>query len=118
MKVHRLTAGALLGLGLLSGCAGMTNTACEEPREGFLTRWFGHRRNECPCVETGHVISEEGPVIAEPGCCSGCGAPQVGGPSFLTTPPVYTAPPGLPMPAPLAQPIPANPSSQVKDVSK
>jgi hypothetical protein len=66
------------------------------------------------------VISEEGPVIAEPECCGGPGisGPGIGATPFLTAPPTYTPAPGLPMPAPLAQPVPANPSSQVKDAGK
>jgi len=117
MRRHRLTtAAALVGLGLLCGCASTSSTACGEPREGFFSRWFGgHHGGNCECVETGLVAGDEGPIIADPGCC---GTPGVGAPSFLTTPPTYTAPPGLPMPAPLAQPIPANPSSQVKNVGK
>ena len=115
-RYHLTTAAALVGLGLLGGCASMNSSACGEPRQGFLSRLFGGlHRGGCECVETGRVVEGEGPAIPEPGCCE---APGVGAPSFLTTPPTYTAPPGLPMPAPLAQPVPANPSSQVKDVGK
>jgi hypothetical protein len=127
MKRHLFTtAAALLGLGLFCGCANMTgNNNCCGEREGLFARWFGHRGNcGCECAETGLVTAGEGPVIPEP-CC---GAPCGGTPTFMPTAipvtppygplPATTAPPALPFPNPLAQPIPANPSSQVKDAAK
>ena len=134
------TAAALAGLGLLCGCANTNSAAnpCGE-RQGFLTRmfsgWGNRRAAECPCIETGNVTVGDGPVVPDPGCCApGCSTPAFpvstpfAPPSSATFVPPSSAPFVPPMPPPtalplpgsnpLAQPIPANPSSAVKDVAK
>jgi hypothetical protein len=112
MKRLRLTtAAALASFGLLCGCAN-TNTGGE--RQGFFSRWFsGNRSTPCECVETGRVTVGDGPVVPDP---------SFGEQSYpITTPNLQSAPPLIPtMPnaGPLAQPIPAGPASQLKDVRK
>ena len=114
MKRHYfITAAALLGLGLCCGCAGTSNTACAEPREGLFSRWFGNRNHgDCDCMETGRTTVGEGPLLPDPGY-GGEGVP-VTTPVFPTMPP----PTALPAPNPLAQPIPAGPTGQIKDAGK
>jgi hypothetical protein len=108
-RYHLTTAAALVGLGLLCGCAS-TNNACGE-REGLFSRWFGRSpHNDCQCVETGRVTINEGPVLPDPGY----GTPGLIAPGFPTMPP----PAALPVPNPLAQPTEAKPSSATKDVVK
>ena len=139
------TAAALAGLGLFCGCAGSgaNTTSCGEPREGFFTRMMsgfrgGRHEGQCPCVETGRVTVGDGPVVPEPGCCSsGCGSaglpvqefpsqgfpstsfPSQGYPASVPVVPTMPPPTALPLPGGTqAQPIPASPSSAVKDAAK
>jgi len=123
-RQHFTTAAALLGLGLICGCASTTasNNPCCEQRQGLFSRWFGnHNQCPCECVETGHISLSEGPILPDPGCC--------GGPTITAPGPVFPAPtpvfPTMPPPtatvAPngnLAQPIPAAPESRTKEAAK
>ena len=118
MKRLRLTtAAALASFGLLCGCATNTNTCGE--RQGFFSRWFGgnNRSTPCECVETGRITVSDGPVVPEPSVGEpSYPGPSVGEPSYPISPILPTPAPVMPNAGPLAQPIPAGPASQVKDV--
>jgi hypothetical protein len=118
MKRYYWTTVTLLGLGLCCGCAG-TNSACNEPRQGLFSRWFGmHNHGDCDCIETGRLTVGEGPYLPDPGC----GATEIpltnGIPVAPQVIPTMPPPAVLPNPNPLAQPVPAGPTGQTKTVGK